>query len=95
MHPLQIVAMLVLATIFIPILAIGALGFIMFLLPDAIAYKGETSRLLRIEEAIRLLPERSKHLCHEVKDFFDILTNRRRLHEVMDEIVTGQRKLPF
>ncbi len=79
MHPLQMVAIVLMVLLASPVVFIFGLGFFMFLFPDAITWKGEDSRLIRWPKAI-------KSAWDEFWDFVDILTSRRRLQEFMKEI---------
>ena len=77
LHPLEIVALLVLAPFIAIILVMGVLAF--WIVFFDIPYKGEESRLIRWPAAI-------KSFWIEFCDFVDIVTNGHRARKTMRKI---------
>ena len=76
-------------------LLVSFVGIVMMVFfPDAIKQK-ENSRLLRIPALFNSCVAGMEKVWHEAWDFLDIVTSQRRMRETMDEIRSGQSRLPF
>lgn len=76
-------------------LLVSFVGIVMMVFfPDAIKQK-ENSRLLRIPALFNSCAAGVKKVWHGAWEFLDIVTSQRRMRETMDEIRSGQSRLPF
>lgn len=95
MHPLQVVAVVAVGMLTFILAAIALMAFILTFLPDAIKYKGENSRLIRWPAAIKRFLASVSVFLSSLFFAISVLFDRRRAEDVMEEIQTGQLRLPF
>lgn len=95
MHVLKLLALIVLSIYLLPIVAAGALLFVMLFFPNAITQKGEDSRLIRwpkaIKEFLRSIRDDFSNIFYALRVFFDPEMAKR----VLREIESRQPELPL
>lgn len=93
----KVVAGVAMLIFMIPLAAllVSFVGIVMMVFfPDAIEQK-ENSRLLRIPTLFNSCVAGVEKVWHGAWNFLDIITSQRRMRETMDEIRSGQSRLPL
>jgi hypothetical protein len=96
MHPVQVLALIVLALIVLPVAAAGAMAIVFaFFGVDVIPHKGESSRLIRwpkaIKQFLRSVYDDFSNIFYAITVFFNPVLAER----VLREIATKQPELPL